>query len=91
MNSATGHRDFELAPHEAKYGDSSAVLFSMYLTRAEKFDKEHSESWKANADGILVFVRASTYTYQRKYLTPVAHLDWSVFRNGSNIYRRGLQ
>jgi hypothetical protein len=35
-------------------------LFSMYLSRAEKFDKEQSESWKGNADGILVFVRAST-------------------------------
>ena len=70
MNSATGHRDFELAPHEAKYGDSSAVLFSMYLTRAEKFDKEHSESWKANADGILVFVRASTYTLPTEISDP---------------------
>ncbi|KAI0255006.1 hypothetical protein BJV78DRAFT_1279621 [Lactifluus subvellereus] len=55
MNSATGHHDLEFAPHGANYGDSSSVLFSMYLTRAEKFDKEQSESWKANADGILVF------------------------------------
>ncbi|KAH9960914.1 hypothetical protein BC827DRAFT_1132445, partial [Russula dissimulans] len=27
----------------------------MYLSRAERFDKEQSESWKGNADGILVF------------------------------------
>jgi hypothetical protein len=70
MSSITGQHDFEFAPQGANYGDSSGALFSMYLTRAEKFDKEQSESWKANADGILVFVRASTYLSRCKYLTP---------------------
>jgi hypothetical protein len=28
----------------------------MYLTEAEKQDKEVSESWKGDTDGILVFV-----------------------------------
>jgi hypothetical protein len=35
----------------------SAVLPSMYLSRAEKFDKDRAESWKADADGILIYVR----------------------------------
>jgi len=29
----------------------------MYLSRAETYDKERAESWKADADGILIFVR----------------------------------
>ena len=28
----------------------------MYLSRAEKFDKDRAESWKADADGILIYV-----------------------------------
>ena len=39
------------------YSDSSGALFSMYLSRAENYDKEIAESWKADADGILIFVR----------------------------------
>jgi hypothetical protein len=39
------------------YSDSSGALFSMYLSRAENYDKERAESWKADADGILIFVR----------------------------------
>lgn len=37
------------------YSDSSGALFSMYLSRAENYDKEIAESWKADADGILIF------------------------------------
>jgi hypothetical protein len=29
----------------------------MYLSRAENYDKELAESWKADADSILIFVR----------------------------------
>lgn len=57
MNSATDRHELQSTPQGANYGDSSNALFSMYLSRAEKFDKEQSESWKGNADGILVFVR----------------------------------
>jgi hypothetical protein len=39
------------------YGDSSSKLWSMYLAEAEKEDKELTESWKGEADSILVFVR----------------------------------
>ena len=34
----------------------------MYLSGAETFDKEQSESWKGNADGMLVFVRPQHYS-----------------------------
>ncbi|KAF8486401.1 hypothetical protein DFH94DRAFT_713162, partial [Russula ochroleuca] len=37
------------------YSDSSGAIFSMYITRAEKFDEENAENWKGGADGILVF------------------------------------
>ncbi len=29
----------------------------MYLSRAENYDKDRAESWKADADGILIFER----------------------------------
>ncbi len=41
---------------EGNYGDSSDRLFSVYLSQADKFDKEQSESWKGDTEGILVFV-----------------------------------
>ncbi len=31
-------------------------LFSLYLSHAEKHDRDQAESWKAGAEGILVFV-----------------------------------
>ena len=37
--------------------DGSGPIFSMYLEIAEKEDEKMAESWKADADGILVFVR----------------------------------
>jgi len=37
-------------------GDSSDALWSIYLTEADKQDKEVTESWKGDTDGILVFV-----------------------------------
>jgi hypothetical protein len=41
---------------EGNYGDPSDRLFSVYLAQADKFDKEQSESWKGDTEGILVFV-----------------------------------
>ena len=43
------------------YSDSSGALFSMYLSRAENYDKERAENWKADADGILIFVRPPVF------------------------------
>ena len=45
------------AQKETKYSDPSGAIFSMYITRALKFDDENVENWKGGADGILVFVR----------------------------------
>ncbi|KAF8257174.1 hypothetical protein EI94DRAFT_65946 [Lactarius quietus] len=43
------------APNEATYSDPSGAIFSLYITRALKFDRENVENWKGGADGILVF------------------------------------
>ncbi|KAI0268021.1 hypothetical protein BGY98DRAFT_1140925 [Russula aff. rugulosa BPL654] len=37
------------------HGDPSSKIWGLYLSQAEKIDKEHSESWTANTDGVLVF------------------------------------
>jgi hypothetical protein len=39
----------------------------MYLERTKEVDKDRAESWKANADGILIFVRLCSLT---QYFTP---------------------
>ena len=41
---------------ESEFTDSSSTLFSLYLSHAEKYDRDQTEGWKAGADGILVFV-----------------------------------
>ncbi|KAH9957142.1 hypothetical protein BC827DRAFT_722637 [Russula dissimulans] len=40
---------------QTMYSDPSAKIWGLYLSQAEKFDKEHSDSWTANTDGVLVF------------------------------------
>lgn len=42
---------------ESDFVDGSGPIFSMYLEMAEEEDKRMTESWKAGAEGILVFVR----------------------------------
>ena len=42
---------------ESDFVDSSGPIFSMYLKMTEEEDKKMAESWKADAEGILVFVR----------------------------------
>jgi hypothetical protein len=42
---------------ESGFVDSSGPIFSMYLGMAEEEDNKMAESWKADAEGILVFVR----------------------------------
>ena len=37
--------------------DGSGPVFSMYLEMGAEEDKNMAESWKADADGILIFVR----------------------------------
>ena len=50
------------APAQAPQGtsdfvDGSGPIFSMYLEMATEDDKKMAENWKADADGILIFVR----------------------------------
>ena len=42
---------------ESSFVDSSGPIFSMYLEMAEEEDRKLAESWKADAEGILIFVR----------------------------------
>ena len=42
----------------SSFTDSSSTLFSLYLSHAEKYDKDQSETWKAGAEGTLLFVRS---------------------------------
>ncbi|KAH9959213.1 hypothetical protein BC827DRAFT_520274 [Russula dissimulans] len=46
-----GQQD-EIPPGDS---DSSGAIFSMYLERAEEEDRKMVESWKGDADGMLVF------------------------------------
>ncbi len=41
----------------SNFVDGSGPIFSMYVERAEEEDKKMVESWKADADGALIFVR----------------------------------
>jgi hypothetical protein len=46
------------APNGASnFADGSGPIFSMYLEMATEEDKKMVENWKADADGILIFVR----------------------------------
>ncbi|KAH9166550.1 hypothetical protein EDB89DRAFT_2232827 [Lactarius sanguifluus] len=61
---------------DAQFTDESSHLFSLYLSFAEKHDKEQTDNWKAGADGILVFTglfAAALATFvidSYKYLLP---------------------
>lgn len=48
---------------DVNHGDPSDKLFSVYLAQADKFDKEQSESWKGDTEGILVFVCRPTILF----------------------------
>jgi hypothetical protein len=42
---------------EANFIDGSGPIFTMYMEMASEEDKKIAEGWKADADGILIFVR----------------------------------
>ena len=44
-------------PVVSDFADGSGHIFSMYLEMATEEDKKMVEDWKADADGILIFVR----------------------------------
>lgn len=43
-------------PGESEFLDGPQSLFSMYLNKAVREDREMVESWKADADNTLIFV-----------------------------------
>jgi hypothetical protein len=45
----------------SNFVDGSGPIFSMYLERAKEEDEKMAENWKADADGILIFVRLSPF------------------------------
>ena len=51
--SAQNQESKEISDHV----DSSGPIFSLYLEMASEEDKKMAESWKDDADGILIFVR----------------------------------
>ena len=63
--------DFQYPPQSAQnqashgvsdFVDGSGPIFSMYLEMATEEDKKTVENWKADADGILIFVRPCRLT-----------------------------
>ena len=44
-------------PTQTTKRDTSEVIFSMYINRALKFDRENVENWKGSAENALIFVR----------------------------------
>ena len=75
------------AQKEPTYSDPSGAIFSMYITRALKFDDENVENWKGGADGILVFVRfraaLTMMTYSQE---PSLFLDWPFLFYDRNFH-----
>ena len=66
-------------PEKATYSDSSGAIFSMYISRAQKFDEENAENWKGGAEGILVFVR-----------WPFNHQDGCLLTGPAPCFQTGL-
>ncbi|KAH9054983.1 hypothetical protein EDB87DRAFT_1567813, partial [Lactarius vividus] len=58
------------APEKTTYSDSSGAIFSMYIDRAQKFDKENVDNWNGQANGILVFVRFRSQRLSLIYSPP---------------------
>ena len=59
--------------------DGSEPIFSMYLEKAEKEDEKMTDNWKADADGIIIFVRLCP---SPMFHTDSSVTDWSILRCG---------
>ena len=57
----------------------------MHLSRAEKFDKDRAECWKADADGILIHVRPP---FLFMSTSAEARSDWPVLCGRSRLCDR---
>ncbi|KAH8987567.1 hypothetical protein EDB86DRAFT_2832266 [Lactarius hatsudake] len=54
--------DKQNAQRGENYGDSSGKLWTMYLNETEKEDKEITENWKVDTEGILVFLKTGLFS-----------------------------
>ncbi|KAJ6481528.1 hypothetical protein C8R47DRAFT_590668 [Mycena vitilis] len=52
---ATGEESSNAPPLHAQTEDSSAKLWSVYDSEAERYDSALVESWKADMEGMLIF------------------------------------
>jgi hypothetical protein len=43
---------------EAESRQASAKIWTIYIAEAERYDRALVESWKADMEGILIFVRS---------------------------------
>src|SRR6266702_2922077 len=80
------------APEKPTYSDSSGAIFSMYIDRAQTFDKENVDNWDGQANGILLFVRFCSLPISMNVicLRPSPFSDWSLLLNGGWFYRYQL-
>jgi hypothetical protein len=73
---------------QTAYSDPSAKIWDLYLSEAKRIDKDHSESWTANTDGVLVFVRQTSLIRSSSIiLTTQAWSDWSFLCGGDWVHR----
>jgi hypothetical protein len=86
------HRRDTSLTNQTPYGDPRSKIWGLYLSQAEKFDKEHSESWTANTDGVLVFVRLTVihpttlyFSYLDALIRPVFSPPWWLHSSSSVI------
>ena len=71
-------------PGVSNFADGSGHIFSMYLEMATEEDKKMVEDWKADADGILIFVRVSSNIVLLLHAHPMI-IDRSILRCRRNI------
>ena len=71
-------------PDVSDFADGSGHIFSMYLEMATEEDKKMVEDWKADADGILIFVCLSSDIVLLLHAHPMA-IDWSILRCRRNV------
>ncbi|KAI0266245.1 hypothetical protein BC834DRAFT_876215 [Gloeopeniophorella convolvens] len=69
------------------FADGSGALLSMYLERAEEEDKKMTDSWKGDADGILVFVSLVPNSQDASafYLSQIYQQTVTGTSNGSTL------
>ena len=71
-------------PVVSDFADGSGHIFSMYLEMATEEDKKMVEDWKADADGILIFVRVSSNIVLLLHAHPM-DIDWSILSCCRNV------